>query len=284
MGIVEVGCTLSDPRVLARVSNGIALEGGHACCLGRGQVLEATGGTRVAALVYDMAPEEGCALDFVKDVSAVRPDWPIWLYHAPCAALMEQVADLACLRNVWASSQAGGPLHDAEVRMHVRRLLTSVPRVRLLHLLDSVLRPLPGEVRDFLEISLAQRDHAGPRAFRVRNGAANLPSKLRQLERLCHAASVPGPKRLLDHVMLVFATFKTVACDVPLPRAAGQAGLSLKALDDLRHRVLGPHTRWAELEPRARFEFALMALAKACDAPQQAAAEILRLVIHHHVA
>ena len=222
--------------------------------------------------------------DFVRQVHAARPDWPVWLYYPARTAVIERVADLVSVRGVWATPQGIGPVHEREIRAHIRRLVTSVPRVRLLYLLDSILRPLPMEVRGYLEVSLTHRDHAGPRAFRVRDGAATAVGQLRHLERLCNAATLPGPKRLLDHLMLVFLTFKTLAFDVPLPRAAEQVGLSPKAVDRLRHGVLGAAAQWAELQPRAQFEFALMALAQACKAPQQAAEDIVERIVREHLA
>ncbi len=166
----------------------------------------------------------------------------------------------------------------------MRRLLDSVPRVRLLHFLDGVLRSLPAEVREFLELSLERRDHGESSRFRIRNGAGGFKNMIRHLERACHAATLPGPKRLLDHLMLVFVTFKRFAFDVPLTGAVEQAGLSAKAFDRLRHRVLGADTQWAELEPRAQFEFALMALAETCSVPRETATEIVEQVAGKRLA
>jgi hypothetical protein len=277
-GTVSVACTLTDRLAFLRVAECLRQEGGHALAVSRSDVLTAAEAGMTAGLVYDLEPGDARAAEFVWKVQSARPDWPVWLYYPPRAAVIERVADVAALRGVWATQQGTGPLHEKEIRVHVRRLVTSVPRVRLLCLLDSVLRPLPAAVRQYLEAMLEHRDHAGPRAFRVRNGAANFPGTIRHLERLSRAATGLGPKRLLDRLMLVFLTFKTLVFDVPLLSAAEQAGLSSKTFDRLRHHALGPDARWAELEPRAQFEFALMALAKACRVPQHTAQEVMHKV------
>jgi hypothetical protein len=281
---VAVGCTLSDPHVVGRVRDGIQQEGGRALCLDQADVLDATASGRIAALVYDLEPGDAPAVDLVVQVHAARQDWPVWLYYVPRIEVIERLAELAHLRNIWATPQSIGPVQAAEIRAHSRRLLRSVPRIRLLRLLDSILQPLPAEVREFLEVSLARRDHAGPRAFRSRNGAASLPTTLRRLERVCCSATLPGPKRLLDNLMCVFLTFRTFAFDVPLSSAAEQAGLSSKALDDLRHRVLGAASGAAKADPRAQFELAVMALAKACNAPHWAAGELVDQIARDRVA
>jgi hypothetical protein len=145
------------------------------------------------------------------------------------------------------------------------------------YLLDSVLSPLPVELRRYLEVSLEHRNHAAPRSFRVRNGVSSL-GKLRHLEQVCDAATGMGPKALLDRLVLLFLTFKTFAFDMPLGTAAEQAGLSPKAVDRLRYRILGAGIPWPKDQPRAQFALALMALAEACRVPQQVAQEVVEHV------
>jgi len=166
----------------------------------------------------------------------------------------------------------------------VRRLLTSVPRVRLLYLLDSVLRPLAVEAREFLEVGLERLDGGEAKRFRIRSGVAGRQGKLRHLERLCVTATGLGPKRLFDHLLLVFLTFKALAFDMPLDSAAEQAGLSRKDLDRLRRRILGLDADAASLEPRAQFEYAVIALTKVCKAPPEAAGEIVQQVVRERLA
>jgi len=283
-GTVSVACTLSDHLAFRRVADCIRREGGRALASTRADVLAATAGGGVGALVYDLEPADASAADLVRQIHGARPDWPVWLYYAPRVGVIEAVADVASLRGVWATPQGIGSLHDGEIRPHIRRLVRSMPRVQLLHLLGSILRPLPTEVREYLEVSLEHRDHAGPRSFRVRNGAANLPAKLRHLERMCKAATGLGPKRLLDHLVLAFLTFKGLAFDIPVARAAEQAGLSLKDLDRLRHRVLATDAESVALEPRAQFEYALIALTMVCRAPREAAGEIVQQIVRERLA
>jgi hypothetical protein len=259
-------------------------ERARAVALTRSQVVDGTAGGRIAGLVCDMEPGDVAAVDFVRGVHAARPDWPLWLYYAPRAAVIEAVAQVASLRGVWATPQGTGPLHEMEIRVHARHLVTSVPHVRLLYLLDPVLRRLPAEARAFLAAGLVCGDGSEAKRGRIRNGAAGNQAKLRHLERLCVAATGVGPKRLLDHLLLVFLTFKALAFEVPLKRAAEPAGLSPKDLHRLRHRVLGTDGEAAALEPRAQFEFALMAMAMVCKAPRQAVREIVRQVVREQPA
>ncbi len=283
-GAIEVACTLSDHVALRRVIDCIQHEGGHAVALAQAEVLDATAGRKVSALVYDMEPEDAPPPAFLRRVHAARPDWPIWLYHRRCVPVMEWVAEVGSLRSVWATAQLPGPEHETEIRVHVRRLLTSVPRVRLLHLLDSVLRPLPTEGRGFLEMGLERLDQGQAKRFRIRNGTAGNRGELRHLERVCLTATGLGPKRLFDRLLLVFLTFKTLAFDLPLDRAAEQVGLSSKDLDRLRCRVLGADADSAALEPRAQFEYALIALTRACKVPEQAARRIVQQVVRERLA
>lgn len=281
---VRVGCVLTDRGALARVTSAIRQEHGRIVALTRREVLDATPGGRIAGLIYDMEPGDTTAVDLVRRVHAARPDWPMWLYHAPRAAVIEGVGHVASLRGVWATSQGTGPLHEKELRMHARRLVTSVPRVRLLYLLDKILRPLPAEVREFLGVVLQRLDGGEAKRFRIRNGTAGNRGNLRHLERLCVTATGLGPKRLFDHLLLVLLTFKALAFDVPLEHPAEQARLSRKDLDRLRHRILGTDAESAALEPRAQFEYALMALTKVCKAPPGAAGEIVQQVVRERLA
>ncbi len=281
---IRVGCVLSDPETFARVREAVQLEGAEPLRVAKAQALEVTTRARIAALVYDMEPGDASAVEFVIRVHAARPDWPVWLYYRPRPAVIERVAEVAALPGIWSASQGSGDRHEAEIRAHVRRLVTAVPRVRLLHLLDSVLRPVPVEVRQFLEVSLAHRVHTGPAAFRIRNGAANLSTNLRHLEKVCKSATDAGPKRLSDDLLLVFLTFKTLVFRVPLRTGAEHAGISSKDLDRLCRRVLGPDAEAAALEPRAQFEYALAALTKACRLPAEAADEIVQQVLREQVS
>lgn len=138
--------------------------------------------------------------------------------------------------------------------------------------------------RVFLELALQRSDGGDASRFRVRNGTAGDRGTLRYLERVCRRATGLGPKRLFDHLLLVFLTFKALAFDVPLERAAEQASLSSKDLDRLRHRVLGSDADAAALGPRAQFEYALMALTKVCKAPPAAAEDIVQQVVRERSA
>lgn len=283
-GTVSVALTVSDQAALHRVADRILQERGRPVVLTPRQVLAVTEAAGVDALVYDMESGDSSAVDVVSRVHAARPDWPIWLYYPPHPSVAKGVAEVASLRGVWATAQAAGPEHDAEIRMHLRRLVTSVPRLRVLHLLDSVLRQLPADVREFLKVGLDRLDGGGAQRFRVRNGTADDRGKLRRLERLCVKATGLGPKRLLDHLLLVFLAFKVLAFDVLLERAAEQAGLSPRDLDRLRRRVLGTDAHAAALDPRAQFEYALIALAKVCQAPSEAVGDIVHQVVREQLA
>ena len=284
VGLVKVGCTLADRAALAGVANATQQEHGCAVPLTRSEVLDAVVRRTITALVYDMEPGDRAAVEFVRQVHATRPDWPVWLYHTPRAAVIDAVAHVVSLPGVWATSQGMEPLPEQEIRMQVRRLVTSVPRVRLLYLLNSVLRPLPAEARQFLELALERSDGGDALRFKVRNGTTGNRGQLRHLERLCGRATGLGPKRLFDHLVLVFLAFKALASDVPLGRAAEQAGLSPKDLNRLGHRVLGADADVAALDPRAQFEYALVALAKVCKAPPAAAEDIVQQVVHERSA
>lgn len=278
-GQVTVVCAVADPVALAEVATAIQKEHGRSVPLTPAMLPDAMAAARIAGLVYDMELGGRGAVDVVRQVHAARRDWPVWLYYPPVAAVIERVAEVASLRGVWATPQAMGPLHEREIRANIRQLLASVPRVRLLYLLDSILRPLPGDVREYLEVSLAHRDYSAPWVFRVRDVAPSLRCGLRHLERVCQAATGMGPKRLLDRLMLVFLSFKVLAFEIPLRKAAEQAGLSSKAVDHLRHRAFGADARWAELQPDAQFELALIALAQACRVPENMAEEVLQRTI-----
>jgi hypothetical protein len=245
--------------------------------LSQGAVLEATMTGQISAVVYDMEPGGGeSAVAFVKAVHSARSDWPVWLYYIPRAAQIEQVAEAASLRGVWATPQLGGLGQEGDLRVQVRRLLTSLPRARLLALLDSILRMLPAPVIAFLQASLQQVDSGGSTRVKVQDVTAGRPTTLRHLERICQATALPGPKQLLDHLLLLFFSYKALFYDVPLPRAAEHGGLGPSALRGLAHRAYGRDAQWAELEPRSRFDFALMALADVCNVPRCTAEEIVQ--------
>ena len=284
VGAVKVGCVLTDRGALARVASAIRREHGWSVPLTRSEVVDAAARRTIAALVYDMEPGDRTGVDLVRQVHATRPEWPTWLYYAPRATLMDVVAEVLSLRGVWATSQGTGPVHEQEIRMHARHLVTSVPRVRLLSLLDSILRPLPREARQLLEMGLARLDGGVATRFRIRNGTTGNRGALRHLERLCVRATGLGPKGLLDHLVLVFLAFKALAFDVPLERAADQMGFSPKDLHRLGHRLLGADADAAALDPRAQFEYALVALAKVCKAPRAAAEDIVQQVVRERSA
>jgi hypothetical protein len=240
------------------------------------QVLEIPG-ARIDCFVYDMEPGGRSAVDLVHEVHAARPDLPIWLYFPRRPAVIEGVARVASWHGVWATPQGTGPLHDLEIRVHARCLVTSVPYVRLRTLLDPILRQVPAEMSDFLARGLRPTYWSEARRFKIRDGTAGDSATLRRLERVCVAATGSGPKRLFDHLLMVLLTFKALAFDAPLQRAAEQAGLSRKDLDRLRQRVLRTDGGSATVvDPRAQFAFAVMALADVCNAPRRAAHEVLR--------
>lgn len=171
-----------------------------------------------------------------------------------------------------------------EVRAHVRRLLASVPRLLLLRVLTDILRPLPPDVRHFLERSLERRDHYRSGRFRLLNDTPDQSAALRHLELLCKSRNDVGPKQLFDNLLLVFITFKSLVFQLPPGTAAAQVGISSKDLYRLRRRVLRANSSAASLEPRAQFEYALMALARACQAPEHSAEQVLQHLTREHLA
>lgn len=269
---VTVACVLSAEPALSRVTTGIQELGGRALTLTAAALLGASPASGIDALVYDLEPGDASAAELVRRARSARPDWPVWLYYAPRALVTERAAEVASLRSVWATPQGTDPRHEAEVHVHLRRLLNSVPRVRLLQILGPILRALPPEVQAFLQIGLER----GERRFTVRDGAGLDAGHLRRLERVCHAAEIRGPKHLVDCLLLTFLAYKTFAFEMPPSSAAVEAGVSPRALRGLRKRVLGVEAGWAALAPGSQFEFALMALADACNVPRWAAEEIVR--------
>ncbi len=283
LGALRVGISLGDPVALCRVRERIRQEGGQTVALPRDAILHATASGGISALVYDMEPGDPIAVGLIRRIHAARPDCPIWLYYAPRLAVIERVAEVTWLGGVGATPQLSSPLHDAEIRAHVRHMLAFVPQVCLLHVLDSVMRSLPAEVRRFLEFRLECSDQGGAQHVKNRGPMVLARSELRHLERVCHNATLPGPMRLLDHLILALVTFKSFAFEIPLPGAVQQAGLSPKAFRRLRFGVFGADAQWVELEPRAQFDFALTAFAKACNIPRHAAEEIVEQVTRERV-
>ncbi len=281
---VQVACTLNDRVALVKVAESIRQHGGRTTRLSQAQLVQATRSDEISAVVYDMEPGGPSAVDLVHTVHDERPDWPMWIYYAPRAPVMDAVAQVASLRGVWATARAAALPVAAQVGIHVRRLLSSAPGARLLRLLRRVLEPLPTEVRVFLEASLEGTGRDAPARFKVGDGTAHVRSRLRHLERLCQAASLPRPKRLLDHVLFVSLAYETFVFDLPLARAGTHMGLSRKAIDGLRQRVLGPAARLARSQPRAQFEFAVMALAGVCRVPRRTADEVVERAVHERLA
>lgn len=232
----------------------------------------------------DLEPGDASAVAFVTQIHAARPDWPLWLYYPPRPAVIGRIAEVACLRGAWSTPQVTRLEHEAEVRVNVRHLLDSVSRVQVFRLLHGILRQIPAGVREMVGVNLDRRGDVEPQGTRTLVRTAGTRGQLRHLERLCLDAKLPGPKRLLDHLALLLIAFKTMVCDVPSLRAAQQAGLSPKAFGELRRRLLGPDASLATLEPRAQFEFALMALAKACHVPPQIAERIVKEAVQQCVA
>lgn len=202
-GGVRVGCTLSNPVELGRIRNAIQHEGGSTSTLTRAGVLEAATAGRISALVYDMEPGDRSSADFVERVHAARPDWPVWLYYPSRVSVIERVTEVASLRGVWATPQQADPMHEAAIRAHVRRLLVSVPRVRLLRLMDSMLRPVPFAVRRFLELGLERRDQGVQGSQRSGGPLAQSPLPRTAVSRGDAArpkASIRSPAASLRHV------------------------------------------------------------------------------------
>jgi hypothetical protein len=268
----RVACALNDSGAFRRIAACIEQLGTRAALLTQTEILAAGPARGFRALVYDLEPGDALAAAFVRRVRAARPGWPIWLYYAPRPAVIERVAEVARLRGVWATAQGDTALHAAEVRVHLRTLVSFLPCAQLLAILDNVFGAGPMELRRFLEAALEALARGDATGSNVGGGAASILSSRRHLERTCKAANLPRPKRLPDHLTLLLIALTTFAFDVPLASAAEQVGLSPQNLRALCHRVLGDGTRWAMLDPSAQFEFALMALAKAYKAPQQALA------------
>lgn len=276
---LTIACAVSDQAVLIRVTQRIRQHGAQSKHLARAELLQATPDRAIAALVYDMEPGGAPAVDLIRAVRHARPEWPIWIYYAPRPLLMDAAALVASFRGIWATARVTHPAGEAEIDVHVRRLLTSAPRARLLRLLKSVLEPLPREVGAFLQTSLEGTSHIAPVRVKAANGTPHPRSRLRHLERLCDAADLPGPKRLLDHVWFVLLTYVSFAFDIPLRRVAAQEGLSRKGLERLRRRLLGGGAHVARLQPDVQFELALMSLTKVCGTPPQSADDIVQEVL-----
>jgi hypothetical protein len=271
---VNIACTIASSVALRRVVNAIELEGARGLALTRAAVLDATKTGAIDGLIYDLEPGDATSTIFVKMVHDARPDWPLLLYHAPRLALIERVVESALFEGVWSTPQVLGPAHDAELRIHIQRLLTSAPRLRPSKLLSDMFRTLPSDVRRFLESSLERSASADIGRPRVGEGVAGVRAQVRQLERACQQAMLPPPKRLLDHLLIVRLTFKSLLFGMPLAAVAEQAGLSHKALRELWRRALGTDARIARLDARAGFEIAFMALARACRVPQALAEKV----------
>jgi hypothetical protein len=271
-----VACVLNDPRTLARVLFALRREGGHGVALSQTAVLAGSATRTMRALIYDMVSHGRDAVDFVRRVHGARPDWPVWLYYVPRPGVIGRVGDVVTLRGVWATPQMTGPAQDADAGLHARRLMTALPRTRLLGVLDPLLRSLPLPVRTFLESSLEPTDLSATSRHSVRDASAALPHTQRHLERLCQDAGLLAPKKLLDRMTLVFIAFQGLVFDVPLDQAAQHAGLEPRALRELHHRVLGSDARWAELAPQSQFDFALIALARACNVSPGVAEQIVQ--------
>jgi hypothetical protein len=274
--LATVACVLSDPRTRARILSALRREGGHGVALSEAVVLAGSATRTMGALIYDMVSHGRDAVDFVRQAHAARPAWPVWLYYVPRPAVIARVSEVATFRGVWATPQMTGPAEEADLRLHARRLMTSLPRTRLLAVLDPLLRALPRTVRTFLRSGLDPAGPGGTRRQKVRDVSAGLPHTQRHLERLCQDAGLLAPKKLLDRMTLVFLAFKGLLFNVPLEHAAQQAGPDPRALRALHHGVFGPDARWADLEPRAQFEFALMAFAEACRVSPATAEEIMQ--------
>ena len=156
-----MACALRDPSALARVATCITRLGGQALALSRAAILSATLSAGIDALVFDLEPGDLSARDFVRTVHAARPDWPVWLYYGLRILIIERLAEVASLPRVWATPQLAHPAREAEIRVHVQSLVTSVPRFRLLRVLDPLLRTRPGEVRQFLETTFESAEQGG---------------------------------------------------------------------------------------------------------------------------
>lgn len=215
---------------------------------------------------------------FVRKLHTARPDWPLWIYYEPREPVIQRVADVAMLSGVWATAQVSHAAQDAEVRVHVQRLIDSAPPQRLLHYLDPLLRQLPAEVRGFFAAQLGRRNEATLAQAPARHAETETRSDQRRLERICQVTGLPAPSTLLDHLLFTYVAFSSVALNVPLGVAAEDAALSPKALRGLLRRAMGTDARWAALAPASLFEFAIVSFAKACSMPEQLAQDVVQQV------
>src|SRR3990172_6349819 len=143
---VRVGCTFSDPAALAQVRDAIWNEAGQPVALTAAEALSAISSRRIDVWIWDMEPASPSSLELIRRVHMARPELPVWLYYSRRTAVIEPAAEAESLQNISATPQLRGPLQEIEIRAHLRRLLSSLPRIRLVRLVDRMLCSLPAEV------------------------------------------------------------------------------------------------------------------------------------------
>ena len=267
------------PIAFERVNHAIRQEGCRTVTPARADVPAVAGDGGSDALVYDLEPADLDAVAFVRHLHNTRPDWPVWIYYPPRGSFPERAAELGSLRWLCTTPQMAGALGERQIAAHVGALVAAVPRIQFVRILDGLLRPIPVEVKRFLTRSVEHLGGPYPRNTDLRQGIGESEADLRRLERICQGADLPGPKRMKDDATLAFLAFKTLAFGLPLLKAAQQVGLSRKEVDRLFVRALGQAFQWAPLEPRARFEFVIMALGATCHVGQREVEETVRQVV-----
>ena len=145
-------------------------------------------------------------------------------------------------------------------------MLSSVPRVWLMRMLANLLGPRSREIGALLETGVRRLATGGTGVLKVKGVAGELGASPRRLERLCAVEKLPPPKRLLRDLTLVFVTFRGYVLELPVTASARRAGLSRKALSQLRHDVLGQGEPWGRLPAGEQFGLAIASLARGCAA------------------
>jgi len=261
---VHIGLSLSDLATSRRIASEVGTQGSRAVELGRSEILAAVREATIHALIYDLEPGDGAAAEVVSGVRRLRPHLPIWLHYPPRPELTDLAARLALLPRVVATPQRSHAAEETEVRSYVAALLSDVPRVRLERLIKQLVGSVPPAVQNFVEASLDRLDRGGALAPKVQEVAADAGLSQRWLEKSCAAASLPHPKRLLDHLIFVYVGFMSWSGAVTPPAIGRHLGLLSKDLARIRRHVLGTSERWGGLRPVDQFALATIALGRAC--------------------
>ncbi len=190
-----------------------------------------------AALIYDLSPWDGTAVEYLRRRATPAYGAPILLYLPPTGAAF------AALSQVPRSDYVGLQIQsrDNESLRHLREatstLVTAIPRVRIMTLLTESIPRLSSAAILF-----------GHRALRVLGSgqrptvgsiARALGLSSRTLQRRFAADGLPPPKAFLDwltlaHVHAVAATRRQTTATV-----AGHSGLTSNELYRLRKRLSG---------------------------------------------